>query len=198
GLLGALITSIYTFRMVFITFFGEAKQRASKRPGARIQVPLVILALLTIAGGFFGLPEFLHSALPALPHGKESAVSELALETIAAVSSLLGIAVAYVLFLRYRGLTDKLIATAAGNALQRYWFSGWGFDWLYDTLFVRPYVWAARANKSDIVEQIYRIITDAIRACYAALSATQTGQLRWYAKAIAAGAAVVVAIMVFL
>jgi len=63
---------------------------------------------------------------------------------------------------------------------------------------VRPFVVAARANKSDIVEQFYRIITDAARASYAALSATQTGQLRWYAKAIAAGAAVVVAIMVLL
>jgi NADH-quinone oxidoreductase subunit L len=197
GLLGALITSIYTFRMVFITFFGEAKQQVSKRPGARVHVPLVILAIFAVVGAFFGLPDFLHSALPALAHGKESAVSELALETIAAVSSLLGIVVAYVLFLRSRGLTDKLTATVAGNALQRYWFAGWGFDWLYDRLLVAPYVRIARANKSDIVEQIYRIITDAARGCYGALSTTQTGQLRWYAKAIAAGAVVLVALMVF-
>jgi NADH-quinone oxidoreductase subunit L len=198
GLLGALITSIYTFRMVFITFFGEAKQQAGKRPGTRIHAPLVILALLTIAGGFFGLPEFLHRALPPLPHGDEAAVSELALETVAAISSVLGIFIAYVLFLRNREIVDQLTATEVGSALQRYWFSGWGFDWLYDRLLVRPFVVSARANKSDIVEQFYRIITVAARACYAALSATQTGQLRWYAKAIAAGAAVVVAIMVLL
>jgi NADH-quinone oxidoreductase subunit L len=198
GLLGAFVTSIYTFRMVFITFFGEAQQRPGKRPGARIQIPLAILAILTVTGGFFGLPEFLHSTLAPPRQGNESAASELVLETVAAMTSIAGVGVAYVLFLRYRGLVDKLMGTAAGSALQRYWFNGWGFDWLYDIFLVRPYVWAARANKNDIVEQVYQIITDAIRACYGALSATQTGQLRWYAKALAAGAVVIVTLMVFL
>jgi NADH-quinone oxidoreductase subunit L len=198
GLLGALITSIYTFRMVFITFFGAAKQQAGQPPGARIQVPLVVLALLTIVGGLFGVPDFLRSALPALPHGSESTRVELALELTAAAVSLIGVALAYLFFLRSPRLADRLAASSAFSALQRYWFAGWGFDWLYDKIFVLPYFRAALANKGDLFEVFYRILTDAVRACYAALSATETGQLRWYAKAIAGGAAILVLVTFFL
>ena len=59
GLFGAFITSLYTFRMVFITFFGEEKIGISMTPGARMIVPLVVLALLSIVGGFVELPDTL-------------------------------------------------------------------------------------------------------------------------------------------
>ena len=65
-------------------------------------------------------------------------------------------------------------------------------------LLVRPYVCIARANRSDVVELFYETIAGINRAFYFALSATETGQVRWYAKAVALGAVVVVAIMVFL
>ncbi|MBI4526484.1 MAG: NADH-quinone oxidoreductase subunit L [Deltaproteobacteria bacterium] len=198
GWLGALITSIYAFRMVFIVFFGELKQEVSTRPGARIHLPLVVLAILTVIGGFLGLPEFLRSALPPLPEATGSAVHERTLEIIAGLTSIIGMVIAYLLFLRYRPLTDRLTATAVGWALHRYWFMGWGFDWLYDTLLVRPYVWIARVNKGDIFELFYGILTGVSRACYFALSGTETGHVRWYATAIAMGAVIVVAMMVFL
>ncbi|HEY7322236.1 MAG TPA: NADH-quinone oxidoreductase subunit L, partial [Candidatus Binatia bacterium] len=41
ALLGAFLTSLYTFRMVFITFFGEAQQEVTKKPGLRVGIPLV-------------------------------------------------------------------------------------------------------------------------------------------------------------
>jgi NADH-quinone oxidoreductase subunit L len=198
GLLGALVTSLYTFRMVFIIFFGEASQQVKKKPGARIHIPLVVLAILSVIGGFFALPEFLGSALPSLPHVSGSAAGELTLEVIAGATSVVGICVAFLLFLRHRPLVERLTTTAAAKALHRYLFNGWGFDWLYDMLVVRPYVWIARANRSDVVELFYETIVGINRAFYFVLSATETGQVRWYAKAVALGAVVVVAIMVFL
>ena len=59
GLFGAFITSIYTFRMVFLTFFGELKTPVSHKPGAKMLAPLIILAVLSIIGGFVELPETL-------------------------------------------------------------------------------------------------------------------------------------------
>ncbi|NIT56697.1 MAG: NADH-quinone oxidoreductase subunit L, partial [Aliifodinibius sp.] len=59
ALLGAFITSIYTFRMVFITFFGEAKSEVDHRPGNRIKIPLVVLGVLSIIGGFIETPHTL-------------------------------------------------------------------------------------------------------------------------------------------
>jgi NADH-quinone oxidoreductase subunit L len=193
GWLGAFITALYTFRMVFVTFFGSAKERVSHRPGMRIHIPLIALALLAIAGAFFGVPEFLASALPAAAHAGDHGEGALTLEIVTAVTSLVGVGLAYVFYLRSPASAEKFAAAP----LHRFWFSGWGFDALYNALFVRPYVWAARANKNDIVEWIYRILTDTVRGAYAALSATQTGRLRLYAQAMAAGAAIIVAIMIF-
>jgi NADH-quinone oxidoreductase subunit L len=120
------------------------------------------------------------------------------LEIIAGATSVLGICLAFLFFQHRRLLVDWVMATPTGKALHHYWFIGWGFDWLYDALLVRPYVWIARVNKGDVVELFYKTIAGIHRAFYLALSATETGQVRWYAKAIALGAVVVVAIMVFL
>ena len=61
GLIGAFITSIYTFRMVFVTFFGVSKIAVSYRPQLRITLPLVVLAILSLGGGFIELPDTLGS-----------------------------------------------------------------------------------------------------------------------------------------
>ena len=56
GLFGAFLTALYSFRLVFVTFFGEAKSHVSKVPGLRIGLPLIILAVLALIGGFVELP----------------------------------------------------------------------------------------------------------------------------------------------
>ncbi|MDO7653633.1 MAG: NADH-quinone oxidoreductase subunit L, partial [Porticoccus sp.] len=43
GLLGALLTAIYSFRLVFVVFFGETKMEPDKQPGVRMAVPLSLL-----------------------------------------------------------------------------------------------------------------------------------------------------------
>src|SRR5437868_2508871 len=43
---GVLLTSIYTFRLIFLVFFGEPKTHVSKKPGLAMTVPCVILATL--------------------------------------------------------------------------------------------------------------------------------------------------------
>ena len=66
GLAGALLTSLYSFRMVFLTFFGEAKTGVNGKTGIVMSVPIVILAVLSLTGGFVELPltGFLSTALP--------------------------------------------------------------------------------------------------------------------------------------
>ena len=62
GLLSALLTSFYMFRLIFLTFFGkprydEHKVHAHESPRSMF-IPLVILALLSIVGGWLAAPEF--------------------------------------------------------------------------------------------------------------------------------------------
>ena len=208
GLLGAFLTSIYTFRMVFLTFFGPAKSQVARRPGGRITLPLVVLAVLSIIGGFVELPEtlgntplfsrFVGTALPATRIVVTGVATERTFQIIAGLVSLLGILLAYLWFLRRPTIPARMAATPWGLALHRFWFAGWGFDWLYEVMLIRPYVRLARFNRTDVVDLFYRGIAWLTQACYWSLSRTVTGRVRWYAMGVAGGAVIVIAIVVFL
>jgi NADH-quinone oxidoreductase subunit L len=69
GVLTGMITAIYSTRMILLTFGGEYRGRGHphESPGA-MTVPLIILAVLSVAGGLLGLPAVFHTGEPALPH----------------------------------------------------------------------------------------------------------------------------------
>ncbi len=208
GLVGALLTSLYTFRMVFITFFGPAKMEVGWKPGVLTTVPLLVLAFLSIIGGFVELPktlgnlplftDFMRPVFPGTAPVTSTGGDELTLQIIASIISLAGIFMAWLFFLRRPQDAEKLAQTPAVASLRRFWLSGWGFDRLYDTLFVRPYIRAARANKDDFIDSGYTELARFNRAVHHVLSFTQTGSIRWYAMGIAIGAVVFLGIIVFL
>ncbi len=205
GIAGALLTSLYTFRMVFITFFGEAHSEVSKKPGIRMLIPLVVLAFLSVTGGYIELPAimgnitifsgFMHTALPPVKtFGGEHI--EWILEIIAVVISLGGVFLAWLFFLRSRNIASRLAGTSPGMLLHRFWFSGWAFDRLYDLLFVRPFIWLARINRDDFIDLVYAGIAWYNQAMNGILSLTQNGKVRIYAMGIALGAIITIAIAV--
>jgi NADH-quinone oxidoreductase subunit L len=59
---------------------------------------------------------------------------------------------------------------------------------------VRPFVWLARINRGDVVDRVYDGIAEAGGAAHRLLSGLQTGAVRRYAAAIAAGSALLLAI----
>jgi NADH-quinone oxidoreductase subunit L len=235
GLLGALLTGIYTFRLVFIVFFGAEKTPVTRKPGAPVMVALVILAVLSVIGGFVEIPptlghlpvfsdfmkgtfaaagdahdafaDKLHALAPeglhtaAAHNGPHEAVShagELNLQILAAIVSLAGVLVAYLLFRGSRAAVTRWSASALGSALCAYWKSGWGYDWLYDRLIVWPYCWIARINRPDYIDSFYSGLAYLTAALHAGLKRTQPGTLRTYATGIVAGAIIALAILVVL
>jgi NADH-quinone oxidoreductase subunit L len=198
GLAGAFLTSLYTFRMVFVTFFGEARHPSSFKPHWPMHLPLAVLSILSIAGGFVAVPSFLKAVLPETPAVPGLARFETASEIATALGFLLGLGLAYFFYLRAPRLEGELIRNSFGAALHRWWLAGWGFDWVYDRLLVRPFMWFARENKDDAVDLIYQGTAETARQLYRALSATETGRVRWYAMGIAAGAVITIAVAVLL
>ncbi|MGE5432213.1 MAG: NADH-quinone oxidoreductase subunit L, partial [Syntrophomonadaceae bacterium] len=165
GLLGAFITALYTTRMVILTFFGEAKTRLHKKPTWIMEMPLIVLAVLSTFGGFIELPhtlghltlfsDFIQTILPANASEGGGISTELILQVVAAVTAIGGIFIAYLLY--YKN-PEKVLAfrkSSFGSTLHEYWQKGWGFDWLYDKLIVTPVVWIAEINKSDFIDLIY-------------------------------------------
>jgi NADH-quinone oxidoreductase subunit L len=224
GLLGAFITSLYIFRLIFLVFFGQARGapagaahghgsggsaagRGGQQAGGVMGFPLAILAVLCLVGGFLALPhyfggrpfilDFLHTILPLEIAPEPSTRTEVMLQIIAEAASLLGIPVAWLLS-RY-SLRRAAAAPAAQPApLVRFLQGGWGFDWLYDRVFVRPFTWIARINSRDVVDTLAIGIGGLAMLVSRGLRVTQSGRVRWYAAGIAAGAVLIVAAVVLL
>jgi NADH-quinone oxidoreductase subunit L len=201
---GALLTALYIFRVIFLVFCGEKRTDVERRPGWATRVPLLILAALSLVGGFVETPHslgsvtvfsrFIGSALPAATEAGGGGGPETALQVLAMVASLGGIGLAYLFYMPGRKIVDWLAGAAPGAALHRFWSAGWGFDWLYDGLIVQPFVALARGSRRDLLDTPYAALGQLSRWCHGVLGGSQTGQLRWYATAIAAGSAVIVAI----
>jgi NADH-quinone oxidoreductase subunit L len=191
GIVGVLLTALYTFRLIFLVFFGEVRTPVTQRPGYRIAVPVVILAALSVAGGWLKAPllPFVNRALPPLMETR-AGLTEAISSAAAALASLAGLGAAYLFFLRKREYTASLVRAGFLRRMHDFWFADWGFDWLYDRTLVRPFVWLATVNQRDIVDNVFTAIARLNQAAYRALSFTQTGRLRWYAAAIGAGAVI--------
>ncbi|HZL64468.1 MAG TPA: NADH-quinone oxidoreductase subunit L [Thermoleophilia bacterium] len=201
---GALLTGIYSFRLVFVVFFGEQHTPVTRRPRWRMQTPLVVLAVLSVIGGFVWLPDwmggwkpvehFLSTALPATDAGGWA--FGLGEATIVEIVSLSGIGIAYLLWIRRRDATAVFAARPAPDALERYWRAGWGFDVLYEYVFVVPVKWFAHLARNDLVEPVVKGIAGVNVLAWRGLSASQNGLLRLYIAVAGAGLAVIIAVVV--
>jgi NADH-quinone oxidoreductase subunit L len=201
GLLGAFLTALYIFRLVFVVFFGEKGPEIGRTPGGRILLPLGVLAVLSIVGGFVEVPGnlggvhlfsgFLAGTLPAAGEAGASHAPALewGLQLAAVVASLLGITLAWVWYHRpQREAGEVLEKRWIPGGLRRFWFGGWGFDVLYDRLLVAPYTALARWGKDDVVDLLFRGLGAVMRVAHELLVRTQTGRVRWYARGVVAGA----------
>jgi NADH-quinone oxidoreductase subunit L len=208
GLLGALLTAIYIFRAVFVVFFGPLQLEPTGPTGWRIAVPLIVLSILALFGGFVEIPpylgnmpafsELMQSALP-IPRAPVSAGSslELLLSAIAAVVAITGVGVAYIAFRWRPAFLEALVQSPAGIALQHFWETDWGFDWVYDRAVVRPFLWFARIDQGDVIDRFYSGLASLSRVAYRQLSESETGRVRRYAAGITAGSIILIAILVF-
>jgi NADH-quinone oxidoreductase subunit L len=208
SLVGAFVTALYSFRLVWLVFFGERHTEVTRRPRWRQLVPLYVLAALSIVGGFVWMPSwlggyhplegFLDTALPQLEwtgryaHFAESVGA--ALLTILIVG--VGIALAYFIWMPWRQGTQAFAASPVIRPLATFWLGGWGFDWVYERVFVRPVKWFARVARNDLVDYAVGGIAWLNVAAWRGLSAGQTGRLRAYVAVAGFGIALVLAVVV--
>ncbi|MDP9142229.1 MAG: NADH-quinone oxidoreductase subunit L [Pseudomonadota bacterium] len=170
----AFLTALYTFRLIFIVFFGGEKIHAHDEDNNRMRAPLIVLMILSLVGGAISLP-----LSDLLPEAHEMAAHWP--EYVAIIAGLSGIALAWKWY--GQGASEAPKETAL-RALAR---SGWGFDALYDALFVKPLYALANANRSDIVDRMYDAMAHAVTALHKHSLRPQTGNIRWYVAAMLAG-----------
>jgi NADH-quinone oxidoreductase subunit L len=207
GIAGALLTGLYTFRMLFMVFGGEPSAfvrehfHALKRDvvGISMGSTVAVLAVLAAIGGwiqFAGLwtpiSDWLDPVAPALVEA--SGLQEVASSVTGVAVGLAGIAIAWLVYSRQSWSVPRI---APVQTLLEHKFY---FDELYDALFYRPAVALAR-GLAWLIEAPLMLgsvgeIGSVFRRLGGETSRIQTGLVRTYALAIAGGVAVLAIVFV--
>jgi NADH-quinone oxidoreductase subunit L len=200
GLLTALLTAFYSFRLVFVTFWGPSHvdphhAHHIHEPSATITVPLIILAVLSILTGYLGIPAFLEPVF----HGGTSEASHgaagLGIMIVATIMGLTGIAVAYYVYVLNPQLPDRL--AREWQTLYQGSLNKWYVDEAYDRAIVRPTFRAA----ADLWQRVdVALIDGAVNGVARGvawggwwLRLLQSGQTQHYALAMALGMVILTA-----
>jgi NADH-quinone oxidoreductase subunit L len=210
ALVTALLTGLYSFRMVFLAFFGEPAHPVARRPGALMRTALVVLAVCSLFGGHVALPEILGGVdpfgtmlAPVLPPltllaARAAHRAELALLLVSALVSLAGVWLAWIYY-RQRYRWERTRAwQAVGLPLRDFLYHGWGFDWLYTRLLIRPYVFLATLNRRDVLDRTVMSLARAAAGVSRLFSASENGQVRTYAAGVLVGAILLAALLLAL
>ncbi|WP_394213476.1 NADH-quinone oxidoreductase subunit L [Psychrobacter piscatorii] len=199
GVFGAFLTAIYTFRMIWIIFFGEEKTHAHKLSGVSYWLPLTVLLVLSTAVGAWITPP-LQGVLPeSVGHLLEVAGQDHAKHTaeyIAMGAMAAGLILAALLYVVNKGrMLTSFKRSRIGGALYHWCYHGLGFDALYDIIFVKPFLFIGRLLKADPIDKTWYILPKLASAGNKVLSATQTGSLRGYATSFGLGMAVLLVLV---
>ncbi|MFC3396190.1 NADH-quinone oxidoreductase subunit L [Brenneria rubrifaciens] len=192
GLAGAFMTSLYTFRMIFIVFHGEAKTNAHPGKGISHHLPLIVLMVLSTFIGAMIVPP-LQGVLPQTTELEHSQV--MTLEIASGVVAIAGILLAALLWLGKRQAVKRIANSAPGRFFSTWWFHAWGFDWVYDKVFIRPYLAIAKLLQRDPLNSLMNIPALITRWGNRGLTVSENGQVRWYVASMSLGAVVVLGLL---
>src|SRR5437867_10363803 len=139
GTITAGMTAFYVFRAMFLTFFGEYRghEHPHESPPA-MTIPLAVLALLSLMGGFIKIPVWLENFFPTA-----EAPEKFSLVAISVAAGVIGILVAYVMYIAKPTLADS-VASRVG-VFYRLVYNKYSVDEIYDTFVVKPVVNISRA-----------------------------------------------------
>lgn len=203
GLFTAFLTAFYTFRMVYLVFFGNGPK--PHRLAALMELSLIPLALLGLCGGLLNLPEYLghgllvrfFAVLAPEGHAVLAISTELILQGIAALVALSGLGLAHY---RYSGRQRELrmLETAQpATGLTAFLLHGWYLDNLYALLFIRPYRWLSQTLWKRFDEGMIDASLDRLAALLGSigqrLGSWGAGRISHYIFSLAAGAALIIA-----
>ena len=211
GITGALLTAFYSFRLIFLTFYGksrmdhEVEHHVHESPKI-MTVPLMILAFFSFAIGWIGTPgaiaphanlfaDFLAPVFPSVDHGGGSHALEVGLMVFSVLVAVMGIVMAYVWYVKETSIPDRLAKRFAGTynlLLNKY-----KVDEVYNYLFVDGLVlklstFLYRIGDVKIIDGFINGLASAISRTSERARKLQTGFVQEYAFSMGVGLVVLV------
>jgi NADH-quinone oxidoreductase subunit L len=208
GLFTALLTAFYMFRLWYLTFFGDLRTpdaHTHESPWVMLG-PLVILAVLALAGGWIGIPkalgggdQFAHFLEPVVgaPAGSTSSSDsqELLFSALSVVMALTGWFIADLMYRRKPGMADSIAQRVGGVyslVFNKYWI-----DQIYQAVIVAPLLFLSRyllwgAVDRGVITGGGSLAAGSVRGLGALVQRVQSGNIRSYAGWLAVGAAALI------
>ena len=192
GTVTAGLTAFYVFRAMFLTFFGSYRGNHHPHESPAVMLaPLAVLAALSLAGGWlFKVPEFLSAVFPA-----QEVPEDAGLMAISTAAGLIGIAVAYLMYVAKPALADSFADGFKGL----YWlvYNKYFVDEIYDAAVVAPVVDGSRAVlwkgvDAGLIDGSVNGIGARCRNLGSVLRLWQSGNIRSYATWVLVGAVVMI------
>src|ERR1700683_2681817 len=187
GVLTAGMTAFYVFRAWFMAFTGEYRGHAHPHESPLVMTgPLMILAVLSIFGGFIDVPRILE---PMFAHPPEHQL----LEGLSAGIGIIGIFLAYVFYVAKPGLADSFAKAFGG--LYTLVYNKYFVDEAYDATVVEPLIEGSRTVlwrgvDAGLIDGTVNGVGRRSRGVGSILRLIQSGNIRSYAAWVVLGSIV--------
>ncbi len=188
GVLTAGMTAFYVFRAWFLAFTGEYRGHAHPHESPLVMTgPLMLLAVLSLAGGFINVPHWLEPMFAEKPENQR-------LAWISAGVGVAGILLAYVFYVAKRGLADSFATAVSG--LYKLVYNKYFVDEFYGAVVVRPLIAISRSFlwrgvDAGLIDGIVNGVGARSRGVGGILRLLQSGNIRSYAAWVVLGSVVV-------
>jgi NADH-quinone oxidoreductase subunit L len=191
GVVTAGMTAFYVFRAMFLTFFG--RYRGDRHPHESppvMLIPLAVLALLSLGGGFINVPEFLGKFFPTAEPPED-----FTLVAISVAVGLAGILLAYLMYIAKPAMADSLAGGFKG--LYTLVYNKYFVDEIYDATVVEPVVNGSRevlwkGVDVSLIDGGVNGMGTLARRVGGVLRLMQSGNIRSYATWVLFGSVVVI------
>ncbi|MFQ5990961.1 MAG: NADH-quinone oxidoreductase subunit L [Nitrospiraceae bacterium] len=200
GLATAFLTAFYSFRLVFVVFWGQSRvdpRHADhiQEPPRTMTVPLMILGALSIITGYMGIPDFLAPVFGS-SEAHHTGTATLGIMAVASLLGLAGIGAAYFVYVRAPELPDRLAHT--WRHAYRLSFNKWYVDEAYDKTVVGPTFTVAdrlwRWVDVALIDGAVNGLARAVAWVGWMMRLIQSGQTQHYALGMALGAVMILTV----
>ena len=206
GLAAAFMTALYMFRLMFLTFHGksrlsEAESDSVHETPSVMSVPLILLAGLSVVGGFVGIPiieggdlfgEFLSPVIGGAEKSHPPVSLELGLMMLSMGVAVAGIGIAYGIYVA----RNTVPGHAAPKGLYKILLNKFYVDEVYDTVIVRPIQsisWVFwKVVDVGLIDGLITVSALIVRGIGSIARYMQTGVVQNYALAMVVGAVLII------
>jgi len=188
GVLTAGMTAFYVFRAWFLAFTGDYRGHAHPHESPLVMTgPLMLLAVLSLFGGFINIPHWLEPMFAEKPENQT-------LAWISAGVGVAGILLAYLFYVAKRGLADSF--AKAMNGFYTLVFNKYYVDEIYGAVVVRPLVAISRTVlwrgvDAGLIDGTVNGVGSRSRGIGSILRMLQSGNIRTYAAWVVLGSILV-------